>query len=177
MAQKPTNLLLPTNTLAGAITPSGLTPTTRSEAEAALTHNTSTQTDSAAPPFSTTSTNPRRTNLIRASSTHYEAALQEAHDQASASSDLSLSSPTLPSTADFPAPGEGVVPRHAGVSVGGGQAEMVRKAKPLGLSLEALGRGPSWSGQDYKRVLQGPLMGELREDEAVGYESAGEGLK
>ncbi|PVH99305.1 hypothetical protein DM02DRAFT_672788 [Periconia macrospinosa] len=196
----PTTLLLPTREIPIATTPSGLTPTTRSEAEAALMLNTSAQTDSAAPtnpPSTSFNPNPRRTpapgiTARAASSTNYENALKEAHMQASAaSSDLSLTSPssssslppkidspltsTLPSSMPpFPAPGEGVVPRvNPGVGVApAGQAEMVRKAKPTGLSLGDLGRKQSWSGQDLKHVMQAPLMGQFAaQDDQKGYES------
>jgi hypothetical protein len=96
----------------GAFTPSGLTPNTRSQAEDALTQNSLTQTDSAAPdprllpltgagggnPPSSTSDGPseahqayRRPGVARASSTNYESALKRAKE-ASASSDLSVGS-------------------------------------------------------------------------------------
>ncbi|KAL1795726.1 hypothetical protein ACET3X_005950 [Alternaria dauci] len=98
----------------GAFTPSGLTPNTRSEAEAAFTSNSASQTDSAAPdprllPLmgagggneTTTENEPteavraytgyRRPGVARASSSNYENALKRAQ-QASASSDFSANS-------------------------------------------------------------------------------------
>ena len=100
----------------GAFTPSGLTPNTRSEAEAAFTSNSVSQTDSAAPdprllPLMgagggnerTTENGPteavraytgyRRPGMARASSANYENALKRAQ-QASVSSDFSADSET-----------------------------------------------------------------------------------
>ncbi|KAF2467350.1 uncharacterized protein BDR25DRAFT_336100 [Lindgomyces ingoldianus] len=100
-------------------TPSGLTPNTRSEAEAALTHNSSAQTDSAAPipahppdenasvEVGPSGSNTQASDLddgiedakkayrrppgpIRTSSKNYENALREAHKNASASSNLPM---------------------------------------------------------------------------------------
>lgn len=119
-------LLPPSSGTFTPATPSGLTPNTRSEAEAALTHNITTQTDSAAPttPLPTGAHNMypymgagggntlegeadgvdeaqrayrRPAGPLRTSSTHYEAALREARKQSSASSNLSAdTSPTSP---------------------------------------------------------------------------------
>ncbi|KAF2684106.1 hypothetical protein K458DRAFT_272917, partial [Lentithecium fluviatile CBS 122367] len=185
-------LQLPTRGAFPPSTPSGLTPNTRSEAEAALTHNIAAQTDSAAP---TTplheNTNPNEAQKayrrpfvpIRTSSTNYEAALREAHHQASASSDLSTDT-TVPADAvtdraqvdsplswmtPFPPPGQGVVPLNTGV--GSGQAEVVKKTRSRGLSLASLGRQQSWSDQDMKHLLQGHLMSEVEGKEAAGYGS------
>lgn len=183
-------------------TPSGLTPNTRSEAEAALTHNTFAQTDAAAP----TTPLPPRSSLednfpgmsaekgateaqrayrrpagpIRTSSTNYENALREARKQSSASSDLSADT-TAPenitelakvdspvsSHVPFPLPGQGVVPLHTGV--GSGQADVVKKARPSGLSLGDLGRKQSWNEQDMKHMLQARLMSPVKAD--AGYDS------
>ncbi|RYN58751.1 hypothetical protein AA0118_g7061 [Alternaria tenuissima] len=100
----------------GAFTPSGLTPNTRSEAEAAFTSNSVSQTDSAAPdprllPLmgagggneTATENGPteavraytgyRRPGMARASSANYENALKRAQ-QASVSSDFSADSET-----------------------------------------------------------------------------------
>ncbi|KAF1949500.1 hypothetical protein CC80DRAFT_598811 [Byssothecium circinans] len=190
----------------GSATPSGLTPNTRSEAEAALYHNTVAQTDSAAPTTPLADANlteaqkayRRPQGTIRTSSTNYEAALREAHAQASASSDLSTSSTSASTETEtetetprnvtdgmkvdspvgmgrgegFPPPGQGVVPRHA--SIGSGQMEIVRKAKPTGLSLGDLGRKQSWSSQDMKHVMQGALMSPEVGKGEPGYESSGE---
>jgi hypothetical protein len=98
----------------GAFTPSGLTPNTRSQAEAAFTSNSTSQTDSAAPdprllplmgagggnetasgngPSEATQayTGYRRPGMARASSANYENALKRAQ-QASVSSDFSTDS-------------------------------------------------------------------------------------
>lgn len=110
MHDTPTTLLLPTSSDFGPATPSGLTPGTRSEAEAALTHNSLVQTESAAPttPLATQSSNTLGREVdgvdeaqqsywkprgpIRTSSTNYMDALQ-ARKQSSVSSDLSTSTP------------------------------------------------------------------------------------
>lgn len=183
-------LQLPTRTVIPIGTPPGLTPNTRSEAEAALTHNIAAQTDSAAPAiplsentsdFATEAQKAYRRPMgpIRTSSTNYETALREAHQQASTSSELStdttvpadgithresVGSP-LSSTVPFPPPGQGVVPLHTGVGLG--QTE-VKRSRARGLSLTALARQQSWSDQDMKHVLQSPLMAEASGQEA-GY--------
>ncbi|KAF2639722.1 hypothetical protein P280DRAFT_453744 [Massarina eburnea CBS 473.64] len=187
------DMLLPTPDPAafGAATPSGLTPNTRSEAEAALYHNTTAQTDSAAPttPLDTNLAEAQKAyhqppSLIRTASTNYETAMHEVHKQASASSEFStdsadsastmtdaqkMDSPVSATPLTFPLPGQGVVPRHA--SIGSGQLEIVRKAKPSGLSLGDLGRKQSWSSQDMKHIMQGSLMSpEVGKTEA-GYGS------
>lgn len=195
-------------------TPSGLTPNTRSEAEAALTHNSMAQTDSAAPttPLRTLHENMysgmrpsggrahvddvddgtteaqkayrRPAGPIRTSSTNYETALRESHRQASVASDLSadtmapvdytdkakVESP-VSTTLPFPPPGQGVVPLHPGV--GSGQAEVVKRARPTGLSLGDLSRKQSWSQQDMRHMLQGQLMSPIKGD--AGYDSGTEG--
>jgi len=189
-------LQLPSRTAFPPATPSGLTPNTRSEAEAALTHNISAQTDSAAPTtplpenafnFETEAQKAYRRPMgpIRTSSTNYENALREAHKQSSASSELStdtavpvdgatdgetVGSP-LSSSVPFPPPGQGVVPLHTGVGVG--QTEP-KRTRPRGLSLAALARQQSFNGQDMKHVLQAPLMTEADGQEA-GYGTGAEG--
>ncbi|KNG49953.1 hypothetical protein DDE82_005219 [Stemphylium lycopersici] len=98
----------------GSFTPSGLTPNTRTQAEAAFTLNSTTQTDSAAPdprliplmgagggnetaadngPTEAVKayTGYRRPGMVRASSSNYESALKRAQ-QALVSSDLSADS-------------------------------------------------------------------------------------
>jgi len=206
--------LLPPNwgTLTPA-TPSGLTPNTRSEAEAALTHNITTQTDSAAPttplPASHTNMYPgmgaeggnamdgeaddrateaqkayrRPPGLIRTSSANYAHALQQARKQSSASSELdpdtqahdenitgTMTASPASTALPFPLPGQGVVPLHTGV--GSGQTEVVKKAKPSGLSLGQLMRQQSFSEQDMKHLLQGRLMSPVKGD--AGYDSGTE---
>lgn len=178
-------------------TPSGLTPNTRSEAEAALSYNTLTQTASAAPttPLATdpstfdgiseaaTSTFAARRPMD--SSHNYEAALAAARKQSTTSSGMSVDS--TESTGDngagnisgtatvanpmaavpFPPPGQGVVPLHTGVGIG--QAEVVKKAKPTGMKLGELGRQPSWSSQDMKHLLSAEWMREPgTEDKGYG---------
>lgn len=89
-------------------TPSGLTPNTRSEAEAALTYNTLTQTASAAPttplatdpssfdgisdPDTSNSAFAARRPMATSSSHNYEAALAAARKQSTASSGMSADS-------------------------------------------------------------------------------------
>ncbi|KAF2800939.1 hypothetical protein K505DRAFT_69966 [Melanomma pulvis-pyrius CBS 109.77] len=197
-----TTLLPPSSGTFTPGTPSGLTPNTRSEAEAAFTYNTTTQTESAAPttplpsrenmPFDKTIDEEKMNEaqkawrkpagLIRTSSTNYEQALKEAHKEPSLSSVLSsdtvtesgrdvtgetVASPTSMATSAFPPPGQGVVPIHTGV--GTGQAEAIKRAKPSGLSLGALGRQQSWSAQDFKHVYSANLMEPVKSD--AGYAS------
>ena len=178
-------------------TPSGLTPNTRTEAEAALTQNSLQQTESAAPTTAMGEDDTvneaqkayrRPQGPIRTSSTNYEKALQEARKQSSVSSDLSLSttktgeSGTGPSpmtdgaTVSSPPPlanidpRQGVVPLNPGI--GAGQQEAVKKARGRGLSLGMLGRQQSWSEQDMKHVYRAGWMGEVKgEGVATGYES------
>lgn len=191
-------------------TPSGLTPNTRSEAEAALTLNSSLQTESAAP---TTPLPPRQDNMqsyigvgggdeyvdaadeaqkaysrppgpIRASSTNYEKALLEARKQSASSNTLSstgsadstsildenkVSSP-VPITTPFPAPGQGVVPLNP--PIGKAQSDVIKKAKPSGMTLGALGRQPSFKEQDIKHVYASTLMVPVKDD--PGYNSGAE---
>lgn len=167
-------------------TPSGLTPNTRSEAEAAFTYNTLTQTASAAPTtplpadpsaldgIADTESSPFAARRPIDTSHNYEAALAAARKQSTASSGMSADStePTGNTTTGnimgagtvasptaavpFPPPGQGVVPLHTGV--GSGQAEIVRKAKPTGMKLGELGRQPSWSSQDMKHLLSADWM-------------------
>lgn len=62
------------------------------------------------------------------------------------------------------------MPRYpeAGV-VAAGQAEVVRKAKPLHLELGMLGRKQSWSAQDFRHVMQGmSIAGEESDDGGKG---------
>jgi len=114
-------------------TPSGLTPSTRSEAEAIFFQNATKQTDSAAPDPSLTVDEARaayrRPGVLRTSSANYERALKMSHGQGSASSDLAadsgtpenmagagtVTSPTQSSS--FPAPGQGVVPDYSAVGL------------------------------------------------------------
>ncbi|KAF2732711.1 hypothetical protein EJ04DRAFT_303340 [Polyplosphaeria fusca] len=186
----------PSSSTFGTSTPSGLTPNTRSEAEAALTLNSSAQTDSAAPTTPLASSNPdeatkayrnRPAGPLRASSTNYQEALYASQKKGSVSSNMSsdtsmpdssenlsgvVASPTT-TLAYVPKPGEGVVPLHNGV--GTGQAEAVRRARKnsVGLNLGSLGRMPSWSEQDFKHVASAGLMGEVRD--GAGYSSGVEG--
>ncbi|KAF2122391.1 hypothetical protein BDV96DRAFT_618633 [Lophiotrema nucula] len=197
-------LLPPSTGTFGSATPSGLTPNTRSEAEAALTLNTIAQTDSAAPttPLARVENmNPhdqddtvdeavkayrRPAGPIRTSSANYEKALEAFRKQSSASTASTdhshdarastenvsgaptVASPT--STVPFPPPGQGVVPLHTGV--GTGQAEVIKKARPSGLSLGQLGRQQSWNEQDFKHIRSASLMGEVTGD--AGYGSGSE---
>lgn len=122
---------------------------------------------------------------IRTSSTNYQQALLQARERSSVSSNMSdtIGSPTSttlatsPTTSTpslsvtFPQPGQGVVPLNPGISAG--QAEVVRKAKPSGLSLGELGRQQSWKEQDRRHVYSQGLMAEVRGD--AGYSSGNEG--
>jgi len=130
----------------GAFTPSGLTPNTRSEAEAAFMSNSTAQTDAAAPDprllplMGAGGGNERsddgadeahkayrRPGVARTSSTNYENALKRAKE-ASVSSNMSVesvidgtaASRTVASptstTTPFPPPGQGVVPLNYGSS-------------------------------------------------------------
>ncbi|EDU47945.1 hypothetical protein PtrSN002B_006059 [Pyrenophora tritici-repentis] len=130
----------------GAFTPSGLTPNTRSEAEAAFTSNSTAQTDAAAPDprllplmgagggneqsddgVDEAHKAYRRRGITRTSSTNYENALKRAKE-ASVSSNRSVDSvsegiatgQTIASpastTTPFPPPGQGVVPLNYGSS-------------------------------------------------------------
>jgi hypothetical protein len=196
MADDPnqSTLLPPTSTLFPPATPSGLTPNTRSEAEAALTLNTLSQTDSAAPttPLSENASLDgadearkayrRPAGPIRTSSKNYEAALHQYRQQTSGSSNLSGTAEhdgkvgddgkPVASPVPFPAPGQGVVPLLPSVEQIQAQAQAeAKKARP-GLSLAELGRQQSWSAQEYKRIVGAGLLGEVGEGDA-GYESAG----
>lgn len=167
-------------------TPSGLTPSTRSEAEAIFFQNATKQTDSAAPDPSLTLDEARaayrRPGVLRASSANYERALKVSHGQDSASSDLAVgsgmpenmtgaetvTSPTQSSS--FPAPGQGVVPNYS--AVGLAQGDSLKKSRSRGLSLGALAQQQSWSEQDLKRMYNADLMEEVKKD--PGYDSGTE---
>lgn len=208
-------LLPPSSGDFSTATPSGLTPNTRSEAEAALTLNSIAQTDSAAPttPMATREgmhpfmgagggntvgqedgadeareAYKRPPGPLRTSSTNYESAIREARKNSSVSSNFSTethepnpenitgsptASPTSTTTHPLPPPGQGVVPLHTGV--GGGQADVVKKAKAKasGLNLGMLGRQQSWNEQDLKHVYNASLMGGVQDD--AGYRSGTEG--
>jgi hypothetical protein len=112
---------------------------------------------------------------IRTSSTNYENALREAHQQESASSELStdttVGSPlSATSSVPFPEPGQGVVPLHTGV----GLEKTENRRRPRGMSLKALAGQQGWSDQDRKYVLQGALVAEGEGKEA-GYGTGAEG--
>ena len=179
----------------GAGTPSQLTPNTRSEAEAALSANSTQQTDSAAPTTplptsssaavhlpSTSSDNAfdaaraayrHPPNATRTSTSNYAAALAAA-TSTSPTSTASPISPLTSASTSAPATAHGVVPPKTGI--GAGQAEAVRRARPTGLSLGHLGRQQSWSEQDMKHVYSQQLMvpdSAIAED--AGYSSAGPG--
>jgi len=130
----------------GAFTPSGLTPNTRSEAEAAFMSNSTVMTDAAAPdprllPLTGAGGSNersddgvdeahkayRRPGVARTSSTNYENALKRAKE-ASVSSNMSVDSVSdgtavsqtvaspASTTTPFPTPGQGVVPLNYGSS-------------------------------------------------------------
>ncbi|KAF2201268.1 hypothetical protein GQ43DRAFT_440741 [Delitschia confertaspora ATCC 74209] len=166
------------SSFAPAATPSGLTPNTRSEAEAALSLNAFQQTESAAP----TTPLPHTDSLdVDAKLTFRRdapvvgfdssSALAAAHQDSSISSNLSTdtttSNPSQIAGIPIPPPGQGVVPLHTGV--GSGQADAVKKARPHGLSLGDLGRQQSWDKNDYKHVYSAGLMGKVDGD--AGYSS------
>lgn len=183
------SLLPPSDGTFGVPTPSGLTPNTRSEAEAALTHNSIAQTDSAAPdPASITENGTdeaqrayRRPGVARTSSTNYENALRRAQE-ASVSSNMStdtdradnvtgaevVASPTS-SVTPFPPPGQGVVPLNYG-AVGATQGDAIKKTRSRGLSLSSLAQQQGWNEQDFRRVYSSDLMEEPSKNEA-GYSS------
>jgi len=219
-------------------TPSQLTPNTRSEAEAALTANSTAQTDSAAPttPLSDAAAARfeahlagnlgvsrymaapldgagagtldgagagtldgagvgtldsagagkavdeaklvyrRLPNPTRTSTSNYAEALR-------ASSGISPVETAAPAAVVEPrstistvtiSPTQGVVPLNpTNVGVGAGQAEALRRARPMGLSLGNLARKQSWNEQDFKHVNSERLMVKAPED--PGYSSAQEG--
>lgn len=165
-------------------TPSGLTPSTRSEAEAIFFQNATKQTDSAAPdPISLDEARAayRRPGVLRASSANYERALKQSHGQESASSDLTadVGTPEIttgagtvasPQSSSFPAPGQGVVPDYR--AVGLAQGDSLKKSRSRGLSLGALAQQQSWSEQDMKRMYNADLMEEVKKD--PGYDSGTE---
>ncbi len=167
-------------------TPSGLTPNTRSEAEAIFFQNATKQTESAAPDPSIATDEARRAyrrpDMVRASSANYERALRMAHAQSSASSDLgtnneysyniagsaNVASPSQSSP--FPAPGQGVVPDYSAVGLSHGDS--LKKTRSRGLSLGALAQQQSWNEQDYKRLYNADLMAEVKQNS--GYDSGTE---
>ncbi|KAL1596685.1 hypothetical protein SLS59_007715 [Nothophoma quercina] len=167
----------------GDPTPSGLTPNTRSEVEEAFFSNATKQTDSAAPDLTVKTDEARaayrRPGVVRASSHNYERALKMAHAQSSVSSDLSthteaddnvtggatVASPSQ--SLPFPAPGQGVVPDYS--AVGLSQGDSLKKSRSRGLSLGALAQQQSWNPEDYKRLYNADLMGEVKKD--PGYAS------
>jgi hypothetical protein len=185
MSNSPNNLLPPSAGDFGIATPSGLTPGTRSEAEAAFTLNAEAQTDSAAPDPTLTEaqTAYRRPGIPRASSYNYENAIRRAQ-QSSVSSDLSttteasenisgagtVASPPLANT-PFPPPGQGVVPLNYG-HVGAAQGDTMKKTRSRGLSLSALARQQSWNEEDFKHVYSTQLVEETKID--AGYGSGAE---
>src|SRR5690242_13709967 len=170
----------------GDPTPSGLTPSTRSEAEAAFFHNALKQTASAAPDPSFVADEARaayrRPDMVRASSANYERALKTAHAQSSASSDLAANRKTPDNvtggatvaspqqSSPFPAPGQGVVPDYSAVGLARGDS--LKKSRSRGLSLGALAQQQSWNEQDYKRMYNADLMGDVKQNS--GYESGPE---
>ncbi|KAJ8104798.1 hypothetical protein OPT61_g10560 [Boeremia exigua] len=105
-----------------------------------------------------------------------------AHAQSSASSDLAthgespdnitggatVASPSHGSL--FPAPGQGVVPDYSGVGLARGDS--LKKTRSRGLSLGALAQQQSWNEQDYKRMYNADLMGEVQQNQ--GYDSGPE---
>lgn len=126
----------------------------------------------------------RPADMIRTSSTNYEQALREARQESSSSvaspdgisetsniTDRTVASPI--SVTSFPLPGQGVVPLHTGV--GSGQTEAIKRTKPSGMSLGALGRKQSWNAQDFKHVYSASLMSEVKDTQ--GYASGSEDKK
>lgn len=166
-----------------------LTPNTRSEAEAALTHNSVTQTDSAAPDPSLWADDGsteaqrayRRPGVARTSSTNYEIALKRAQ-QASVSSNMTADSESSDNVGreieasptgatPFPPPGQGVVPLNYG-AVGASSGDAIKKTRSRGLSLSGLAQQQGWSEQDYKRVYNSDLVAEPTS--TAGYGSSGD---
>ncbi|KAL1651728.1 hypothetical protein SLS61_005391 [Didymella pomorum] len=180
------SLGLPQSDAFGDPTPSGLTPSTRSEAEAIFFQNATRQTESAAPDPSIAADEARvayrRPGVVRASSANYEKALKMAHAQSSASSDLASNGETCenitgsaqavsPSqSSPFPAPGQGVVPDYS--AVGLSRSDSLKKSRSRGLSLGGLAHQQSWSEQDYKRLYNTDLMSEVKA--TSGYDSGAE---
>jgi hypothetical protein len=174
------SLLPPSDSDFGMVTPSGLTPGTRSEAEEAFALNAIAQTDSAAPDPSLTEAQMayRRPGIPRSSSYNYENALRRAQ-QSSVSSEMSTDtvtdnvsgsgtvvSPTS-TTTPFPPPGQGVVPLNYG-HVGAAQGDTVKKSRSRGLSLGALARQQSWSEEDYKHMYSAKLVEDTKNDGGYG---------
>ncbi|KAF3041983.1 hypothetical protein E8E12_009843 [Didymella heteroderae] len=174
---------LPQSEPFGDPTPSGLTPSTRSEAEAIFFQNATKQTESAAPDPSIATDEARaayrRPGVVRASSANYERALKMAHAQSSASSDLATNgepSENIASSAQvaspsqsslFPGPGQGVVPDYSAVGLARGDS--LKKSRSRGLSLGALAQQQGWNEQDYKRLYNADLMTEVKSN--AGYDS------
>lgn len=176
------SLDLPESDAFGNPTPSGLTPSTRSEAEVIFFQNATKQTESAAPKPSLLTDEARaayrRPGVVRASSANYEKALKMAHAQNSASSDLTthgeapenatgsaqVASPAQSSP--FPAPGQGVVPDYSAVGLARGDS--LKKTRSRGLSLGALAQQQSWNEQDYKRLYNADLMAEVKGNPGYG---------
>lgn len=166
----------------GDPTPSGLTPSTRSEAEAIFFQNATQQTDAAAPDPSVITDEARaayrRPGVLRASSANYERALKLAHAQSSASSDLASNGETSENitgaatvaspaqSSPFPPPGQGVVPDYSAVGLSRGDS--LKKSRSRGLSLGGLAQQQSWSEQDMKRIYNADLMGEVKKDAGYG---------
>ncbi|KAF2279335.1 uncharacterized protein EI97DRAFT_371031 [Westerdykella ornata] len=141
------------------IAPPDLTPNTRSEAEEALRRNSLAQTDSAAPTSSAHGSNEaqqayHQPHGMRRTNSAYATALEQLSQKQQAEEMDSITTGSG-ATVPLPAPGEGVVPLRTGV--GAGQAEVVEKARPRGLSLGMLGRIPSWNEQDKKHLVCGAI--------------------
>ncbi|KAH9870871.1 hypothetical protein J1614_006443 [Plenodomus biglobosus] len=186
MSDRP-SLLTPSDGSYGPLTPSGLTPNTRTEAEAALTLNSITQTDAAGPDPTLLAEGDtseaqkayrRRPGLPRTSSTNYETALKRAQQASvpsdtSAHSDISghvagetVASPSLSAT-PFPPPGQGVVPLNYGALVAA-PSDSIKKTRSRELSLSGLAQQQGWSEQDYKRVYNSDLVTEPKENAGYG---------
>ena len=166
----------------GDPTPSGLTPSTRSQAEEAFFQNTLKQTDSAAPDQSTITDEARaayrRPGVVRASSANYERALKMVHAKNSVSSDLSTNTESADNVANgatvaspsqsspFPPPGQGVVPDYG--AIGLQQGDTTKKSRSRGFSLGALAQQQTWNEQDYKRMYNADLMSEVEKDNGYG---------
>ncbi|KAH9880237.1 hypothetical protein IAQ61_000526 [Plenodomus lingam] len=185
MSEQP-SLLTPSDGPHNLLTPSALTPNTRTEAEAALTLNSINQTDAAGPDpalledgTSEAQKAYRRPGVPRTSSFNYQDALRRAQ-QASVSSNMSADSEASGNTAEetvaspassatpFPPPGQGVVPLNYG-AVGASRSDSVKKTRSRGLSLSGLAQQQGWSEQDYKRVYTSDLVAKPKE--SAGYRS------
>ncbi|KAF2004605.1 hypothetical protein P154DRAFT_35040 [Amniculicola lignicola CBS 123094] len=197
--QGTSSLLPPSTGDFNAVTPPGLTPNTRSEAEAALMLNSTAQTDSAAPigsfSYMGAVSGPKPDALVdeakkayrrpggptRTSSSNYEKALHDAMKQSSVSSHMSTTTEGVesmlpdarktmsPVSATIPFPKPGEGVVPLGTGVGAGQGEVVKKARGRGLSLGHLARQQSWSEQDFKHAYSTDLRGD-KEESAKGTE-------